>query len=274
MASYTINDHVQSYDSNNDSDDTKSNSSSVSSARIAETCPCCKKEIQARVMFNHIRKLHPDYLKSMYGVWKDDQLNELIKYNAPFPIEWTMKDDFDEDVNKTLWGCLGCNNTFTTEHNATKHCLGKCKKDHNANLRRIKKEEQQDKEKRDKKMSEGRLKWLNRTPIQILSCIQQDVDFYNKKWTEVSQKVVRYLCVMNYENQKDFIFLPMMNPIFEDDKKKMEQKELESDREIIKWKRLYEDILPLFWGATHIISHSTYEEIEKKIIIGKPEYTF
>lgn len=216
-------------------------------------------------MFNHLRKFHSEFVKGMYGVWKDDQFNELIVENLPFPIEFMVKDDFDDDVPKTLWGCLGCNNTYTTENNAKKHCNGKCKKDHNANLRRIKKEEQMDKEKRDKKMSETRTRWLNRTAHQVFACILQDIDYYDKKWMDVGSKIARYLHTMNHENPKDYIYFPAPPPTFEDDKKKMELLEVRLDKEYTKWKRMYEDALPLLWSATDIVSHTAYEELEKSI---------
>jgi hypothetical protein len=65
-----------------------------------------------------------------------------------------------------------------------------------------------------------------------------------------------------------------MKPVFEDDKKKMEQQELEMDREITRWRRLYEDILPVFWGETEKISHSAYEEMDRMIVGGFPDYKF
>lgn len=264
MASYTLNDHVRR-SNNTDSDDSKSNSSTVSSERESEACPCCGKEMQQRVMFNHLRKFHTEYVKGMYGIWKEDQMNELIVENLPFPIEWTVKDDFDEDINKTLWGCLGCNNTYTTEHNAKKHCNGKCKKDHNANLRRIKKEEQQDKEKRNKKMSDTRYKWLNRTAKQVYACILQDVEYYDKKWQDVGTKIARYLHTLQHESPKDYIYFPPSTPVFEDDKKKMELLEEQLDKGYTKWRRMYEDAIPMLWSATETVSHTAYEEIEKLV---------
>lgn len=275
MSSYTLNDHVRRSNCS-DSDDSKSNTSTVSSEREAEPCPCCKKEMQNRVLFNHLRKFHPEYVKGLYGAWKEEHLDELIKDNLPFPIEWVVKDDFDDDVPKTLWGCLGCNNTYTTEHNAKKHCSqAKCKKDHNANLRRIKKEEQQDKAKREKQMSDARFRWLNRTAQQVYACIQQEDAFYNNKWIEVGTKVSRFLHALNHENPKDYIFFPTPCPPFEDDKKKMELLESQRDKECTKWRRKYEDILPLLWGATDVVSHTAYEEIERLITrLNQEDYKF
>lgn len=265
MSSYTLNDHVRR-SNNTDSDDSKSTASSTSSFRDTEYCPCCHKEMQNRVLFNHLRKNHPEFVKGMYGVWKDDQMNELIADNLPFPIEFTVKDDFDDDVCKTLWGCLACNNTFTTESKAKKHCIqAKCKKDHNANLRRIMKEEQMDKEKHAKKMSDARSRWLNRTAQQVYACILQDVNYYDKKWQDAGTKISRYLHTLQYENARDYIYFPSSTPAFEDDKKKMELVEEKLDKEYTKWKRMYEDILPVLWGATEVVSHSSYEELEKLI---------
>ena len=265
MATYTLTQHMRDC---NDDDDSKSNVSSVSSVRIAQPCPCCKKEIQARFMFNHLRKLHPEFVKSMYGVWKDEQMDELIKTNAPFPVEWTMKDDFDDDIAIMMWGCLGCNNTYTTEHNAKKHCQGKCKKEHNVNLRKIKKEEQQDREKHQKKISTERLRWLNRTPEQIYSCIQQDLAYYEKKWNAVGDKIVRYLQLLNHENPQKYYYnmYEAKDIMFVDDKKKMEVDEKRLNRMITQWKRDYEDVLPLLWGATDVVSHAEYDALEKQIM--------
>lgn len=274
MASYSLNDHVRR-SNNTDSDDSKSNSSTVSSERESEPCPCCGKEMQQRVLFNHLRKFHPEYVKGMYGVWKEDQMNELIVENGPFPIEWTVKDDFDDDNTKTLWGCLGCNNTYTTEHNAKKHCNGKCKKDHNANLRRIKKEEQQDKEKREKKMGDARYRWLNRTAQQVHACILQDAEFYDKRYHDAGTKISRYLHTLNYENARDYVYFPAPTPEFVDDKKKMELLEEQLDKARIKWRRMYEDILPVLWGQTGHVSHTAYEEIEKLVFrTNQEDYKF
>lgn len=259
----TLAQHVRQ--SNYDSDDSKSNVSSVSSYRTAETCPCCKKEVQARGMFNHLRKLHSEFVKSMYGVWKDDQMDELIKTNAPFPVEWTIKDDFDDDVTIILWGCLGCNNTYTTTLNATKHCNGKCKKEHNANLRRIKKEEQMDREKHQKKLSAERLRWLNRTPEQIYTCIKYDIEYYTKKWIDVGSKVARYLTAMKHDAPHEYIFISIPCGEFEDDKKKMEALEHQVNKEATMWKRKYEDVLSLLWSDTAIVSHTDYDTLERQI---------
>jgi hypothetical protein len=266
MASYSLGDHVRASASMFDSDDSKSNASTISSARIAEACPCCKKELQARYMFNHLRKLHPEYVKGLYGVWNDEQMDRLIAENAPFPVEWIEIDDFEEETTRTMWGCLGCNNTFTVEHKAVKHCQDtKCKKDHHANLRRIKKEEQQDKAARKKKVMTDREKWCARTPSQIHTCIQHELSHYDKALTMAGNKIVKFLHAMKHERPQDYMYLPSFHVRMEEDKKFMERQETEVFLELHKWIHKYEDILPLLWAETEIVTHEAYEEIEKAI---------
>jgi hypothetical protein len=266
-------------DSKSNYDDSKSTTSIMSMARVAEICPCCKKELQARAMFNHLRKLHPDYLKSMYCVWEISKLDELIKTNAPMPIEWRVMDDFDEEIEKILWGCLACNNTYTTEQTALKHCNAKCKKDHNAELKRIKKEEQKEKEQAEKKFSKERLRWINRTPKQVYTCIQQEVDFYNKRWATVSSKVIQYMHNINsfYNETNDcdkYVFTPIRLPTFEDDKDNMLKEERRIDREITNYQTLYKDALRLFWGAHTIVSDGEYESLERNIRGNYPDIQY
>ena len=73
-------------------------------AREKQECPCCKRDLQARAMFNHIRKLHPDYFSSLLCLYKKDTLDELIKESAPMPVEWKVKDDFDEEDDIIIGG--------------------------------------------------------------------------------------------------------------------------------------------------------------------------
>ena len=252
------------------SDDALSTSSTMSMARVVEVCPACKKELQARAMFNHLRKIHPDHLKGMYCLYKEDKLDELIKANAPMPVEWRVMDDFDEEVDRILWGCLACNNTYTTEQTAQKHCNGKCKKDHNAQLKRIKKEEQQEKEQREKKIGKERLRWTNRTPQQIHSCIQQIITYYNKKWGTASPKIVQFMQKMirvynrTYDCDK-YVFTPIPLPAFEDNKENMLKKEYQIGDDMENYYRLYKESLRLFWGDHTIVSDAEYVSLENNI---------
>jgi hypothetical protein len=142
--------------------------STMSQARIAIDCPCCQKELQSRNMFNHIRKIHPDYFPSTYLVWKDDQFQDLIDDAKPLPVEWFIKNDFDEEQPVKIWGCLGCNNTFTTEHKAHAHTSNKkCKAAHIKEIKKLQKEEQKERKKRQEENTSLRQKFLNRSNEDI-----------------------------------------------------------------------------------------------------------
>ena len=68
-------------------------------------------------------------------------MDEHIKNNTPCRIELDTNDDIDDKVAKTLWGCMGCNNTYMTQNTAINHFNAKCKKDHRTHLLRIKNEQ-------------------------------------------------------------------------------------------------------------------------------------
>ncbi|NCV90966.1 MAG: hypothetical protein EBW19_12475, partial [Betaproteobacteria bacterium] len=72
----------------------------------------------------------------------------------------------------------------------------------------------------------------------------------------------------------DYIYNFSTELVFAEDKNKMEEQEKKIDKELTRWKRKYEDILPMLWGATDIISHADYDAIEKLITIGFPDYKF
>ena len=254
-----------------DDDDSKSVTSTMSLARSKEKCPCCNKELQARAMFNHIRKMHPDYLKTMYRVWEPAQFDNLIKTSAPIPIDWDIIDDFEETVHKVLFGCLACDNTFTTEQNGKRHCnTVKCKTKHIEELKRIKKEEQQEKKQAEKKFSKERLRWIDRTPQQIYSCIQQQIVFNNKKWELVSAKVIEYLQIMNRKYNRtydcdEYVFTPTSLPAFENNKVNMEKEERRIDRDENRLQCHYIDVLRLFWTEHQIVSDAEYDKLERCI---------
>lgn len=260
-----------------DDDDSKSVTSTMSLARTKEKCPCCNKELQARAMFNHIRKLHPDYLKTMYRVWEPAQFDNLIKTSAPLPIDWDVTDDFEDTIHRVLFGCLACDNTFTTEQNGKKHCnTAKCKTKHIEELKRIKKEEQQEKKQQEKKVSKECLRWINRTPQQIYSCIQQDIAFENEKWELVSAKIIEYLQSMNhkYNGTYDYqpydcdkyVFTPMQLPAFENNKVNMEKEECRIKRDANRLEYHYKDALLQFKYEHQIISDAEYLKLEKCIV--------
>lgn len=123
---------------------------SVSNSKME--CPICAKEIQVRVMFNHIRKLHPDeLLKNTSRKWIEEAEN-----GEPLRVYWTKVNDFDEEEVTTIYVCLSTNKTFTTALGCRQHFAKdkKVLKDHNKQLKDLKKQYmtyRKEKAKRDKK---------------------------------------------------------------------------------------------------------------------------
>jgi hypothetical protein len=101
-------------------DDARSVASGGSAQSATNTkieCPECKKEVQTRVIFNHIRAKHPKYLlDSTLLKW----INEAAE-GHPLKVMWEKKNDFDEMEDVTLYACLSTNKTFTIEARAIAH---------------------------------------------------------------------------------------------------------------------------------------------------------
>jgi hypothetical protein len=141
-------------------------SSKTSQARNSIECPECKKEMQSRHMFNHIVKFHPGYFEKCYTITQVAEFDDLYstKYAKGFPVSWDYLNDFDESESKTIWGCLACNSTFTTEMTAQKHCSNKkCMKDHVKQIKQFKKDFEKDIELNKKRKKTLRDKYLART---------------------------------------------------------------------------------------------------------------
>ena len=120
------------------------------SASLAKMeCPYCQKDVQARSMFNHIRKLHyVEFLKRTTRKFIDEAAN-----NKPLRIYWTKMNDFDEEEEFVLYACLATNKTFTTELRANAHFAKdkKLLKDHTKQMKEIKKDYLQMKNDQEKK---------------------------------------------------------------------------------------------------------------------------
>ena len=158
---------VEQDESDNQSDN-QSASSVVSAARVLQICPECGKEMQTRHLFNHVRKLHPDYFACLYTVWSEAEFKNLIDDKAPLPFEYSIKNDFDEKETKQFFGCLACNNTFTVEKKACLHVSKKkCTKLHVAGLKELWKREEKLQKEKLKHMTEARRKIFNRTNQDI-----------------------------------------------------------------------------------------------------------
>ena len=122
------------------SDDNKSVASggSVSStSQVKIDCPYCNKAFQTRAIFNHIyMKHHQQYLENVNAIWL-----EKADENRPLRIFWTFQNDFGEEDWKTVYACLGTKKTFMTEERCLIHFKKdkKALKDHNKEIKQLKK---------------------------------------------------------------------------------------------------------------------------------------
>lgn len=113
-------------------DDAKSKSSTVSAGKQDRKCPFCVKELQTRYLFNHVRKNHSYELLCSMAVWKEsEEMNKYTTVGYAFPFDYTVTNDFDENEEHKLYGCLACNASFSTESGGNVHCQKKkCKVKH------------------------------------------------------------------------------------------------------------------------------------------------
>jgi len=104
------------------SDDNHSVASGGSTVSLSITntkidCPHCSKEIQTRVIFNHIRTKHPkDLLDSTLTKWIGE-----AEHGKALKMVWFKKNDLDEEEDVTIYACMSSNKTFTTEPRANLH---------------------------------------------------------------------------------------------------------------------------------------------------------
>ena len=98
-------------------------------------CPHCKKEVQSRVMFNHILVTHPGFFQQQ----TTKKWLEEASTGMPLKIFWEIKNDFDEIEIKTIYGCMSSKKTFQTEHKAQAHFKKNPKdlKEHNLQVTRL-----------------------------------------------------------------------------------------------------------------------------------------
>ena len=179
-------------------DDAKSTSSSVSATHVIKKCSFCDKELQLRVMFNHIRKKHPyEFMMSM-DLFDDIQIKDATSCGAAFPFSFDIMNDFDEAEEIKIFGCLACNNTFTHQGRANGHCLkDKCKKKHIAAIKDIVKQNEDDKKKNKAKVkakkakvrsiseiTESLILWQRRYLHLVDICTQVNQDYERLKVQE------------------------------------------------------------------------------------------
>lgn len=160
-----------------------SKGSTLSISKMAIECPKCQKELQMRSMFNHIYKYHYDFFAdNCLGIYKKNHLEDIIEGCKAIPLSWSVTNDFDEQEERTLYGCLACYNTLTDENKADKHCqLAKCKKEHLKKLKVEKKREDKEKADRLKAEKTTEYKQKNRSVGDIKDDIQLMLDYYTEK---------------------------------------------------------------------------------------------
>ena len=116
--------------------------SSVSVSKNKIQCPQCPKEITIQNLFRHLRIQHEEDFCIFMATRDILKLEELLNMTQPLPMEWTTKNDFDEDEEHKFFGCLCCNNTFTNKPRAQSHVKNKkCKAKHLSELKGIIKQE-------------------------------------------------------------------------------------------------------------------------------------
>jgi hypothetical protein len=90
---------------------------STSTSILKRECPICKNELQTRMMFNHLRKRHPEQFQEM----TQKQWLEQAQEGKPLKFFWIQKNDFDEEESVIIYGCLATNKCFITEFKAMSH---------------------------------------------------------------------------------------------------------------------------------------------------------
>lgn len=144
-----------------DSGSVCSSHSAMSISLLKLECPYCQKELQTRVMFNHIRKFHyTEFLKQTTRRFLEEALT-----NKPLKLFWTKLNDFDEEEEIVLFACLSTNKTFTSEMKAMAHFAKdkKALKDHSKQMKDVKKDylKMKSDEAKQTKRSESQQKFFN-----------------------------------------------------------------------------------------------------------------
>jgi len=163
------------------SDDNASQTSTTSVSRVLVECPECQKEFQQRYLFNHIRKVHPNRFElNMMADTEEDFLG--LKFsNCAVPFKWSITNDFDEQEERVVFGCLACNSTFAGVSQGINHCKkDKCNKKHKAEIDNIIKHNKEMRELELKRLTDTRWRKANRNPQQIFD----DTMLYHKYITE------------------------------------------------------------------------------------------
>tara|TARA_R110000823_G_scaffold293066_1_gene411880 strand:+ start:546 stop:1382 length:837 start_codon:yes stop_codon:yes gene_type:complete len=94
-----------------------SGGSAMSASLSKVECPYCNKDFQFRYVFNHLYTKHnTDFFNSLNREWLSK-----AREDSPLLFWWYYKDDFDEEKQVKLYGCLASKKTFTSECRALNH---------------------------------------------------------------------------------------------------------------------------------------------------------
>jgi hypothetical protein len=124
-------------------DDNHSVASGGSATNTKIECPHCSKEVQARVMFNHIRKLHRKELIDTSMNIKEAENGKALE------VMWFKKNDFDEEEAVVIYACMATNKTFTIESRANAHFKKNpdALKEHKKEMKKLMKQIEEEKKK-------------------------------------------------------------------------------------------------------------------------------
>lgn len=169
-------------------------------------CPYCKKEMQVRAIFNHIRKLHSDeFLKATSRRWIEE-----ASTGQPLKLFWTKLNDFDEEEYTVLYADLSTNKTFTVESKALEH-FKKDKaalKEHNKQLKDMKKAFEAMRKQEAKKQKEQAKNPTDPYKLKLHQAFAtNDIDLVKSLWRGIfhhkkNMELSLYVCdKLNYCNE-------------------------------------------------------------------------
>lgn len=188
----TIHNHSDS-ESHSDSDSRSqsgSQSSTVSAARRVVSCPICQKELQSRYLFNHIHVKHPVEFLDYLSTASTQTLQEYIDTKSPISLDYTVKNDFDEDEIKQIWGCLHCYATFASQDGGFKHCNDKkCKVKHTSQIRKLIKSFHKEKEEAKKQAKKQKARYTSADQLRDIE-FSRHRELYFKRMVD---EVIEYL---------------------------------------------------------------------------------
>lgn len=139
---------------NDDALSVGSGGSTTSKTNEKMECPYCNKSVQARALFNHIRKLHPEKFQENMVDCTPKHFDALIKGCEPINLTWEITNDWDEKEPMNIYGCLACGTAFTSKSRGICHCKkNKCISEHLNQLRKLRTEAVQAEKERKKKMT-------------------------------------------------------------------------------------------------------------------------